>query len=60
MITSEAGTRLAKAYAALDAIEPTDGETEGQKAAVLAEYVVAARQVALELIEQGFHEMEGD
>lgn len=58
MISSEAGTRLAKAYAHMLEIwagNPTvrDAE-EAQK-----EYEAASGEVAMELFEQGTHDLDG-
>lgn len=65
MISSAAGTRLAKAKASLDAIDTSRpaihlSEKETQEIVETSwEWAQAAAAVADELIEQGFHEMEG-
>lgn len=59
-ISSQAGTRLARAAAALDRWRDRGekGDTTGM--ALRVEYAKAARQVADELIEQGFHDLDGE
>ncbi len=60
MISTEAGTRLAKATAALEAMEEDEEvSSERMKAARLA-FGKASRAVGHELVAQGFHEKEGD
>lgn len=58
MITSEAGTRLAKArHEYLRALR--DGGSALEQYAAKLEYEIAADKVADELIEQGFHDLDG-
>ena len=59
-ITSKAGARLAKAAAALDRWHNRGEKGDTTGVALRLEYAEAARQVADELIEQGFHNMEDE
>ena len=58
MISSEAGARLAKAAAALDRWHNRGAKGDTTVVALRVEYAEAARQVADELIAQGFDRME--
>ena len=58
MITIEAGTRLAKAKAALDAAAKTTiGDVELYR--LLVEYEKAGDAVADELVANGYHDLDG-
>lgn len=60
MISSKAGARLAKAAAALDRWRDrgVKGDTTGME--LRLEYAEAARQVADELIANGYHDLDGE
>lgn len=65
MISSEAGVRMAKAYAAMNEAHDADNQysaTYREKArfeAAKEKYYAAARQVSKELVEQNLHDMTG-
>ncbi|MGE4534676.1 hypothetical protein [Halomonas sp.] len=58
-ITSKAGARLARAAAALDRWHNRGAKGDTTAVALRVEYAEAARQVADELVEQGFHDLDG-
>jgi len=61
MITSAAGTRLAKAQRALDAysIDDLGNPYDTNYEALLDEWIEAATALGNELIEQGYHDLDG-
>lgn len=61
MISSKAGTRLAKAKFALDAAEmSSEAVVDGRLSIAMYDFDQAARAVADELIGQGYGNAEGD
>lgn len=63
MITSEAGTRLAKAMVALDraeaAMECTAAVPARDYSLIHHDFMQAARDLAAELVASGYHDLDG-